>query len=644
MKLRTILSTLTLFGSFLLGTLAQSTPQNPTPQNDLIEKTIDAGNVRGVEIRTDLGQVRIRGWENRYIAVRAKKLPGSELSINQVGTDLQFRPTGQRQGVEYMDLYLPANLPVKAVTLAADIVLQHISGPIYADTVSGKIHLFENTGKIQAVNNFGEIRLLTAPDFAAQADLKSKSGDIHITLQNESARVHAVTQGAIFYNGAQRAAAGKKDSVVDVGSGTAAPLQASSATGKIVIQTSRPAPRNTAAANSESRLPAPAPQNRTQAPSQTAESYPRTADSYPQQSADNVAGRNYPGDNQSPDGTTREKKNYKVLGSTVDSGYAIRANVDYINLNVSVRDRSNRSIPLLRKEDFQVYEDGQLQQVEKLLSADVPFSLLLLMDVSGSTSGFEDLMKEAAINFLRQLKPQDEVAVATFSSDVQMLSDFSNRRYDAERAIESIRSHGGTAFYDALDTSIHDYMSHVQGRKAIVVFTDGVDNQMEGRGSGSTTTFNELIRGIQEIDTIIYPIFLDTEGDASFSSGGGFGRVLGDILSGRTTGRSVRIGGGGKRENYARAREELATIAEQTGGRMYSPRRPEDLHGVYRQIADDLRIQYTLSYLSSNPSKDGKWRRIQVRIQGHPEYSARTRLGYYAVDDSRRRADSRGRP
>ncbi|HEY2932367.1 MAG TPA: VWA domain-containing protein [Acidobacteriota bacterium] len=637
MKPKTCIFALGLFCLLIFGGLSPTTAQNAPSQNDLLEKTIDAANIQSVEVRTDLGQIRIRGWENRSIAVRAKKLPGTELSINQLGTELQLRPTGQRQGVEYMDLYLPANLSVKVITLAADIVLQQINGPIYADTVSGKIHLFENKGKIQAVNNFGEIRILTTPDFAAQAELKSKSGDIHITLGNESARVHAVTQGAIYYNGAQRAAAGKKESVVDVGGGATASLQASSNTGKIVIQASRPAGQSTVARNNERRPAEPVADPRTQASS-------RPAEPYPQQAADNSGDRNYPSGSQSAEGTSGDKKNYKVLGSTVDSGYAIRTNVDYINLNVSVRDRSNRSIPMLRKEDFLVYEDGQPQQVDKLLAADVPFSLLLLMDVSGSTSGFEDLMKEAAINFLRQLKPQDEVAVATFSSDVQMLSDFSNRRYDAERAIQSIRSHGGTAFYDALDASIHDYMTHVKGRKAIVVFTDGVDNQMEGRGSGSTTTFNELIRGIQEIDTIIYPIFLDTEGNSSFSSGGGLGRVLADILSGGGTGRSVRIGGGGKREYYERAHQELAAIAEQTGGRLYAPHKPEDLNGVYRQIADDLRIQYTLSYLSSNPVKDGRWRRIQVRIQGHPEYAARTRLGYYAVDETRRRADSRGRP
>ncbi len=618
-------------------------------QDEFLQKSFDAGSIQRLQIQAVAGQIRVRGWDRPTIDARAKKEAGQDVSFTPAGGELRVSPKDAAQPL-YLDLYVPARLDVTASSSQADILIHGIAGQIQVKTDSGKLHFYENSGTVQASTNSGEIRLLAPDQYRSGVDLKSQRGDIHVTLNSEDFKIHAVTGASVFVNGQERVTglSANRETVFDSGNSSRLSVHLATGSGKIVIQTSRaglvassPAPAvepsrpaNPGGARTSSGGYSSA--NRQDVPANNADPNRREPRDEPPPSS--RAETAYP---DRPSGETsnepRNKKTYKVVGSTVDSGYSVRSNVDYVNLNVSVRDRAtSRSVGYLRKEDFLVYEEGQPQSVERFLTAETPFSLLLLLDISGSTADFVDLMKEASINFLRQLKPQDEVAVAAFNSDVDLLADFSTRRAEAERAIRSIRSHGGTAFYDALETSIHGYMEHVRGRKTIVVFTDGVDNQLEGHGSGSNTTFNQLIRGIQEEDTIIYPIFLDS--DPSRSSVGGFGRILGDILNGGP--RSIRIGRS-TRDLYQQAREQLVAIAEQTGGRMYSPQRIEDLDGVYRQIADDLRIQYTLSYVSTNPAKDGAWRRIQVRIQGHPEYTARTRLGYYATEVSRAQAESR---
>ncbi len=338
---------------------------------------------------------------------------------------------------------------------------------------------------------------------------------------------------------------------------------------------------------------------------------------------------------------------------TTQGQYNLKIDVDSVFLNVSVRDRNtNRAISGLQKSDFRVYEDGVDQEVDQMLPSEAPFSLLLLIDVSGSTHSYLDLMKKAAIDFTRQINASDRVAVATFNSSVNLVREFTADREAADHAIRHIKSGGGTAFYDALMTCLDRYMRGIEGRKAIVVFTDGVDNQLEGGGGrGSRTTFDELYRRVQESDTMIYTIFLDTEGDVAMprrASRGGWG------TPGWPGGRhGSRFPGGSpfpfpipqpmpapyprrkvdERAVYDEARRQLADIADQTGGRMYSPRKISELSEVYSQIADDLRVQYLLGYNSTNRQHDGGWREIRVEVANHPDAVVRTRRGYYARKD-----------
>jgi VWFA-related protein len=320
----------------------------------------------------------------------------------------------------------------------------------------------------------------------------------------------------------------------------------------------------------------------------------------------------------------------------VNSGYSLKVDVNWSYLNVAVRDPyTNRSVPDLGVDDFVVYEDGQLQRIEKFDSIEAPFSLLLLLDVSGSTKDSMDLIKDASVAFTQEINPSDQIAVATFNSRTRLVQDFTNDRRAIERSIRQIRSGGGTAFYDALETSINDYMAGMEGRKAIVVFSDGEDNQLTGDyNDGSTTTFPELYRDIQEVDTIIYTIFLSNgngpavpvRGRPGQRGGGSVIDILEDIMRGGTMPGGSRNGP----DTGAIARDQMQQIANQTGGRMYAPRDIYDLRNSYSEIADDLRVLYTLAYNSTNPVNDGRWREIRVQMRYQKNLAVRTRKGYYS--------------
>ncbi|HYK88976.1 MAG TPA: VWA domain-containing protein [Acidobacteriota bacterium] len=314
------------------------------------------------------------------------------------------------------------------------------------------------------------------------------------------------------------------------------------------------------------------------------------------------------------------------------SGYSVKVSVDSVFLNVSVLDRyTNRSVAGLKKEDFLVYEDGVLQQIDQFQPSEAPFNLLLLLDVSGSTGFYLNLMKQATVDFIGKIKVNDRVAIAAFSSRVDLVENFTNDRSKAGRAIQRLWAGGGTSFYDALMTCVNEYMRGVEGKSAIVVFTDGIDNQLEGGfPAGSETTFDELYRRVQEAEPIIYTIFLDTVGQTVGVPHGSAPYPTRKRIPTLEPSPPDPEPADPQLASYEIGMKQLQMLAEQTGGRMYSPHRIEELSGTYSEIASDLRIQYLLGYNPTNVTREGGWREIRVKIKGHPEAVARTRKGYYA--------------
>jgi VWFA-related protein len=336
----------------------------------------------------------------------------------------------------------------------------------------------------------------------------------------------------------------------------------------------------------------------------------------------------------------------------------VRVAVNWIVLNASVRDRvSNRSINSLQSGDFRIYENEVLQELKETQFTDLPYSLLLLMDVSGSTYPYMKLMKKAATDFLHEIGPNDRIAIASFNSDVRLLQNFTPDITEAAKAIEQLRSGGGTAFYDALLTSVNRYMRRAEGRKAIVVFTDGVDSLLSGDyEAGSSHSYEELLSRVQESDVLIYVIFLNSNGKEMLLFSGGrspdrpssfplpmpipaqssFPQLSPAPSPDPSLGSAQNPRTRQEREEdaiYEMAFQQLESLAQFTGGRMYSPKRIEDLSGVYAEVADDLRIQYLLSYASSDACQSPGWHAIRIEVKDHPEAVVRTREGYLVKEN-----------
>jgi Ca-activated chloride channel homolog len=282
----------------------------------------------------------------------------------------------------------------------------------------------------------------------------------------------------------------------------------------------------------------------------------------------------------------------------------IKLDARLVNLNVRVTDRAGRPAPFLKAEDFLVFEDGVEQKITHFEPVVAPVNLVLLLDLSGSLGSKLDDLKKAAKGFITSLERGDRVAVATFTTGVNLAADFTSDHGSTIRRVSNIdQASGDTAFYDALWTSL-DLLSRVkQARKAVVILTDGVDSSFIPNEQGSRRSFNELLERAAEDDATIYPIYFDTE-------------------------REV-VGGHYTHEVFQAARRQLEALADQTGGTYFRASRTADLEEVYSRVASELHTLYSLAYPPQDTKNDGRWRRITVRIK-RAGLVAKTRRGYYA--------------
>jgi Ca-activated chloride channel family protein len=318
----------------------------------------------------------------------------------------------------------------------------------------------------------------------------------------------------------------------------------------------------------------------------------------------------------------------------VDAGDVIRVNTTLVTIPVSVMDRGGRYVPNLRKEDFRLWEDGVEQSVAFFSSVDKPFSLVLMIDTSGSTRFRLEDIQDAAITFVNQLRPDDRVMVVSFDDQVRVLSEFTSDRYRLRDAIRQTRTGNGTKLYDAVDLVMNQRLSNVGGRKAIVLFTDGVDT------TSRHASYADNVRDAEELDALIYPVqydtFLDQGGGGS--SGSGSGRwpnskvdVLGQILGGILRKGGGSSGGGGgvgtSRRDYEVANRYLHELADRTGARSYQADSTQNLSYAFANIAEELRRQYSLGYYPKTPSQAGQRRQIRVRVN-QPNLAVRTRDTY----------------
>lgn len=315
----------------------------------------------------------------------------------------------------------------------------------------------------------------------------------------------------------------------------------------------------------------------------------------------------------------------------VEAGDVIKVDTTLVTLPVSVTDRDGRYVPNLTKSDFRLWEDGVEQQVAFFTSVDKPFSVVLVLDTSGSTRFKIEEIQDAAIAFVNQLRADDRVMIISFDDDIRVLTEFTNDRNRMRDAIRRTRTGNGTRLYDAVDLVINQRLTQVDGRKAVVLFTDGVDT------ASRHSSYASNVRDAEELDALIYPVQYDTFRDVGGGGGGWPGSqrptspidILIDIFGRRSRGSGGGGGGsvGSNRGDYERANRYLRELAEKTGARQYQADSTSNLSYAFRNIAEELRRQYSLGYYPIRPPQNGDRRQVRVRVN-QPNLAVRARDSY----------------
>lgn len=308
-----------------------------------------------------------------------------------------------------------------------------------------------------------------------------------------------------------------------------------------------------------------------------------------------------------------------------DDDETIKVESSLVQLNVGVVDRRGQAITNLSRNEFVVYEDDVRQSLVSFEPVSAPFSLVLLLDMSGSTTSFRPMLKQSAFRFLDALSPDDRVAVIAFNDKVEMLANFTSDRKKVAYAIDIAQGKGGTGLYPALRYSLEKLSQEGKRRKAIVVLTDGLDTQLRtsDRSAASnaqtdaeaiaaikpetSAPLNGVLNAADRMGVTVYPLALPS-GDPK--------RIP------IPTPQQIAI--------YTSARARLQALADRTGGRLNAINRLEDMGRLYAEVAADLRTLYSVAYQpSSERPRDGRWRTIRVEV-ARPELLARSRPGYYA--------------
>jgi VWFA-related protein len=332
-----------------------------------------------------------------------------------------------------------------------------------------------------------------------------------------------------------------------------------------------------------------------------------------------------------PAATPAESSDVEEVGA----GDVVRINTALVTVPVSVYDRQGRFVPDLRRDDFHVFEDGVEQHIAYFEPTEKPFTVALLLDMSASTRFHLWQIKEAAIAFAKQLRPQDRVLVVTFSDEVLLLTEPTNNGQVIDAVIETNAQPGSsTRLYDAVNLVINERLNKIQGRKAIVLFTDGVDT------SSYLASYQSTLGEAEELDALIYPIQYDTTDYARVMQNAGNVSVVsttnnwpfpGSSTSSRVIYDPILNGQpapGTSKADYERADKYLHAMADSTGGRLYQANDPAQLAQAFSRIAEELRRQYSIGYYPQTGTDESRERRaINVKVQ-RPNVAVKSRNGY----------------
>jgi len=272
-----------------------------------------------------------------------------------------------------------------------------------------------------------------------------------------------------------------------------------------------------------------------------------------------------------------------------------RSDTRLVVLHASVTDRKGRLLTNLNEGAFHVFENGQPQQVKIFRREDVPVSLGLIIDDSGSMSSKRARVEAAALAMVRASNPQDEVFIVNFNDDAYLDVPFTNDMHKMEQGLARIDSRGGTAMRDAIGMSL-DYIKQEakKDKKVLMVITDGNDN-------ASNLSLERVVQRSNQYDTLVYAIGLFTDEE---------------------------------KHEATKARRALNELTGATGGLSFYPKDVSDVQALALQIARDIRNQYTIAYTPAIQQLDGSYRQIKVTVDAPGKPTVRTRSGYYATPDA----------
>ncbi len=308
-----------------------------------------------------------------------------------------------------------------------------------------------------------------------------------------------------------------------------------------------------------------------------------------------------------------------------ESDDTIRLRAEEVLLNVTVTDSSGRQITSLKRDDFIIAEDNERQDITSFLVSSVPVNVVLMLDASGSVAGEIDSIKKAAMRFVAGLGAEDQISLIKFHTDVELIQDWTSKADDVRHAVSwrfkpgmvmdrnGSYAPGSTSLYDALYATAEDQLAKVEGRKAIILLTDGDD-------TSSKLTYEKALSAVVKSGAVVFVISKARAIMKAINDqyGGTVGKVFGTANAARTF--SARL---------ERAELMMTNLSRRTGGQIFSPLEDKQMESVYGEVARELKNQYIITYVSKNGERDGRLRQVRVYL-ARPGYQARTREAYYA--------------
>ena len=277
-----------------------------------------------------------------------------------------------------------------------------------------------------------------------------------------------------------------------------------------------------------------------------------------------------------------------------------------VQLPISVLDKEGRPVDGLKQEYFQIFEDKIQQTIKTFRHEDIPLSLGLIIDNSGSMRNKRERVNSSALAFVRESNPEDETFIINFDDSAYLEQDFTSSIGDLVDALENIDARGETALYDALYLGAEKVMKDgKKDKRALLIITDGEDN-------ASKYGINKVIEALRQSKVTVYAVGLLEEDD--------------------------QRGGLFRKPPSKKAKEDLRKFAEITGGASYFPKNLDEVEELVKHIAHDLRNHYTISYTPTNANLDGTWREVTVKInapKNMPKFTWKTKQGYYAPKPDR---------